>query len=1214
MILNSLSVLHLRAKNENTYYTLIKDDVNYEEYFRQGKSLKELYDIFFMGIKFDDGSYLKLPLEDIVGFYLLNKINKNLSSKDIEFLKSVGQFNDNIIMYNFIDTCRNLVHSKKTHMAKREKMLEDYLNTLETYTPSTYELTENNEEKVYNLFIAERRVNSGDALVIFNTLEPHVRFPVIFYSNSMNKIVGKFSNHYTVDFDSSFINKLELEENCIALVNKSGDMTIFNFNEGTCLISINVKKINDDKVDKICNFMKMLTLKEDLKYKSVSGKIVFNVINTVPIYGIYEYFIVNEIAQKLFFIDESARAWCSKDTFNIFFTDFSREFFYSEYVSNDSYFKISIPNEITTNITGFTISFSAKTKDMLPSFLYKFSRLLSNFLNDNQERQKLDLSKLYIKPITALKEKTFRSKMFGQSGNYGDYYSRRCPIDKQPIIIEEDEKDEWEASDRILLKFPPEDWQSKKSYLFVCPRDENPIPEPLESNQNNEEYNDKIIQLPCCQKTFKNKHSQSVSKISNRKAITDQINTLCVIGDLPDSLNSFLSVCYDKDASYKFSKEGTGHKNIVPYNSLIVALIIATQRDFLKSGKANLGDNPLENESIIKEVRSQMSQLPPDIYKQELYDMTNEEIIQSILDPKTFIDPYLYYRGLEIIFDIQIFVFTSDIGRKHPISDKENSLTIPTLEVPRCKYMHVRHNNNKPIVCVYKNYGTKNRKVDIPYCELIICNNESNQVYTKKVNNNNKLFFDRMFNLLYKSNHPFEWERDVNIPLSENCYEDPYSTINWYNYDFDNLGKILGQEIDVEGKCSALLFKEWTLIVPPTQPLFIKETRINSRGHTVYAFKETRIKKLNENGDIEYIHHSHLSGGIKKRAHLKTIDEAMKNFDFSEIDDDGIWLELNGKKKSVKVPCLPTYKHVQKSINSTLRLIQDKNKVSILLQIINWLWRSDWDGHIFPIFEDWWKEKALIEPSIIFTQVPMPKVNCNNMMLPELDTFNQRMEAMVKIWPFFFYRKRIHVSHELYLRIQNNFIIEDVYSRGLTPDDIYAEKPKFITSLIPTDSDFTTGDSIILTKKEHMAEWFNKNSSYVSKFKSLHNCLVIRNNITHNLKNKLEQYLYRETIGDNQGQIYIIQNSSVRSKPLYLSVLHIAHYWSVHESNPGHAYKKNDDCEAVSHFNFVMYKVGADSILEVFKDESHSSTNYLQILCYDNNETYGAMLPLLKKN
>ena len=60
---------------------------------------------------------------------------------------------------------------------------------------------------------------------------------------------------------------------------------------------------------------------------------------------------------------------------------------------------------------------------------------------------------------------------------------------------------------------------------------------------------------------------------------------------------------------------------------------------------------------------------------------------------------------LEIIFDVQIFVFSSDIGRKNPISDEESTLNIPTLEVPRCKHTHIRHNNDNDIVCLYKNHG-----------------------------------------------------------------------------------------------------------------------------------------------------------------------------------------------------------------------------------------------------------------------------------------------------------------------------------------------------------------------------------------------------------------------------------------------------------------------------------------------------------------------------
>ena len=115
------------------------------------------------------------------------------------------------------------------------------------------------------------------------------------------------------------------------------------------------------------------------------------------------------------------------------------------------------------------------------------------------------------------------------------------------------------------------------------------------------------------------------------------------------------------------------------------------------------------------------------------------------------------------------------------------------------------------------------------------------------------------------------------------------------------------------------------------------------------------------------------------------------------------------------------------------------------------------------------------------------------------------------------------------------------------------------------------------------------------------------------MKNFKDNYVYKELIGDNPEQIYIIQNSSVQSRPPELSALQIANYWRTHGVNPGHDFKREDDVEFISNLYYVLYKIGPNNMLEVVLDRSNGSTDYLQILVYDEGEVYAAILPLLKK-
>lgn len=1215
-VLNNFSRRFLKSLKENSYYTLIINDNNYENYFKQGHSFEFLYNFFNINpVRIDDKNILKLPFDDILGFYLVNK--NSISQNDENFIKSINNTDINTL----INDSFNKVTSMKNFSKKISLKIYNDLSELNQYKSIEYVLSENNEEKIFSLFLREdsgdigREVDENDALILFNLLETNSRFPVIIFSNSVAKIIGKFSTKYSVDFELNHITNLKLPPNSISILKKSGEITILNFETKKCKIETNSKLINDDKVKKIQDFFSIIYFREDETNEKINGSIEFsfNIKSDsssaikINYFGLYKFFITDNIASTLFYIDEVTNAWCSKSNFYIFFRDFSNEMIDNIEIKNSkNYLRLSIPTGNKEIKNSIKFDFKANSKNILESFLDKFFKLFSRLISNIHEQyfydfqSKTNTYKIYKKLINALMDKG--SEFFKHESNKkdensdiktGHYYTRVCPAKQQPIIIEEEEKEDWIRYGRKPILFPPNE-SIKDKILIVCPMENYKY---VNLRENNQDPTGRIKQLPCCIKSDKpqNKSLVYTEKSNNRTGTSELITQYQEYGTLNDALATFLSTSFSETDKFIFKRQGTILKtnNFTYLNSAIIGILLAIVKD-LQAGQV---------EQHVIETRNRMAQLPPDVYKQELYDMSDEKIVESILNPETFIDPYLYYRGLEIIFNIQIFTFTSNIGRKNPISNEENELEIATLEVPRCKYMHIRNDNGKDIVCLYKNYGSKNKNSKNTACELIVSSNGNDKKCTKKINKKNVLFFKNIFKLLDKTCHPYEWEKSNDIPISNSCYDNPYNTINWNEYDFGELGQILGQEIDIFGKTNAILFKEWTLMVPPTQPLYIEE---NEDGNMV--FKRIFIKDKYGNIHSREI----MTGGTKNRAFLKRQEIACEKFEVTSFDEDGVWIEFNGKEKGIKILCQSKMiKSGNKTFNSALDLINKKNNISILLQIINWLWRSDWDGEKFPNFIEWWNNNTRIEDSIIYYSVPNPQKNCNNMMLPELNSFNQRILAMSKIWPFFFYRNKIHVSIELFERIKNNFNIEDIYSRGLTPEDIYGQNRKFITDLIITDDDFVSNDSLILTKIEQFSDWIRRNNSNNFKFESIYNCIVMKEKIHDSLKNLNEQYIYKETIGDNPGQIYIIQNSSIKSKPQELSALQIAQHWRTHSVNPGHNYKRNDDIEFIKNSEYVLYKVDSNGILKIHEDRSKNNNSYLQIMCYGNEENFAAMLPLL---
>ena len=1206
--LNDFTKLYLKSLAENSYHTLIKDGVNYELIFKEAKSVTSIYKLFYDGIKLANGYEIKLSNEDIIGFYL-NNDHGNLAPEDIQLVASIIQNDNYDAIGEYLKRVKTKIQMMKAKTIKFGSTIKKYIETINSYRPLEYNVIDRNEVRNFKISMSSedggqgRDVTEEDALIIFNNLTCTTRYPCIVYCNPNKEKIARCGNGLTVKFSANRIEKLNLPSNSITVLNEIGYPITFNFESKTCSITTNPSKVNDDTLKKILAFMPMLNLDEESNSKKIIGKVSFNVDRVIDYFSLFHFFITDPIASVLFFVDETNNSWCSRDIFYVYFRDFSYEMIDgTEIKTSENYLRLLIPTTRTDNSSGFTISFSAKSSDMLPSFLYKFSRLLSNFTNSKVDNISSKFTsqgikyKIYTKPIKALINKggeffKHDSKSRSETAlvTSGHYYSRVCQAKDQPIIISEEEVPDWKRYGREPFEFPPKEWGFTNKILVVCPKELIPS---VNLKPNDQDVTGRIKALPCCAEYGKFRGGDDVTaKNTNRKGTSEQINKLFAIGTLNDALASFLSISHNDDGTSIFSKQGTiiDDNLFIKNNSFIIAVLLSTGKSPIPGKHLSLS-TVQEIEENINAVKNAMVQLPMDIYRQELYDMSDSQIIESIINVDTFIDPYLYYRGLEILFEIQIFTFTSDKGRKNPLSRDEDNLQIATLEVPRCKYTHIRYDNKKDIVCIYKNYGSQDKQNKIPACELIISSVKDNKTFNRKVNSGAVRFYKNLFTLMDRVCHSFEWERDNKVPIQYTCLEDPYSTINWGKHDFGELGDILGQEIDIYGKVYSFIFKEWVILVPPTQPLFIS-------SETNFTYVDVKVGNK---------YFKTFSGGVKVRPPLKSFSAAHSKFETSGEDEDGVWIPFNGKQKGLKVLCKPKVNSSSKNYNIDER-ISTMNKTIILMTVINWLWRSDNYQNMFPDFETWWVEKSQIDNPIIFHSLPDPKINCHNIMLPKLDSYDERIQAMTKIWPFIFYRRKIHVSPDLFRRVLNFFKVEEIYSRDLLPDNPYWAPNQFIVGLIPTDEDFKRNSDIILTKSNHISDWISRNNSEIFKFKSLHNTNVISSNIIPSYKKFLEPYLFK----DGDGKIYLIQNSSKKGRPLQEPALQIAQFWKTHERNPGHAYTRNDDKDFYKVIRYVEYQLGPNDTPEVSVDKSEGFTDYLQILAYEDGESFAAMLPIL---
>jgi hypothetical protein len=139
-------------------------------------------------------------------------------------------------------------------------------------------------------------------------------------------------------------------------------------------------------------------------------------------------------------------------------------------------------------------------------------------------------------------------------------------------------------------------------------------------------------------------------------------------------------------------------------NSLLHSVLIA-----IKDPEYARLTEDTAKEDYVRQVRLEMARrLETSLYKQELYDRTLEEIEVLLEDVEVFLDPSLFYRGLEVMFGINLYVYGYD--------DNE----VSEMVLPRHKIFHTQPYRAQPTILILKNWGGEADALEYPQCELIV--------------------------------------------------------------------------------------------------------------------------------------------------------------------------------------------------------------------------------------------------------------------------------------------------------------------------------------------------------------------------------------------------------------------------------------------------------------------------------------------------------------
>lgn len=401
--------------------------------------------------------------------------------------------------------------------------------------------------------------------------------------------------------------------------------------------------------------------------------------------------------------------------------------------------------------------------------------------------------------ITKLRSKSKADNMFPGGG---EYTKSMCECKLQPIIVDREDVKDWEEyadynKNGMQVKhngmlFPPENSSQGPKQYYICPTSTYPIPI-LKPNTgvNASQY----PYLPCCKMTGKDTLSDKYEEIrlSGKGPETKVKQSELETQYLPLSLDNFFKSLVDE------------RLQVVPVdmdtNSSLLACVIEGTKNYTPPIRKDVANGDAI-QSVLKRYKSDYKKYTTEfrknitrfgvninVLKQELFDYDDDDIIE-IIKSDQYLDSMMFFRILEEIFNVNIFVFTT-------VEDKA------VLEKPRYKNFHFRNINEQlPNLFIFRDSSSlKGRYSLISGKESIFwgvkMSNFQQYTYLTKIDKSGKT-----------------------------TRVDPYRNVIWNVILKDHT--IISQKINKEGKCYCINTMFGTtpvsLYVPQCAPLNVPST------------------------------------------------------------------------------------------------------------------------------------------------------------------------------------------------------------------------------------------------------------------------------------------------------------------------------------------------------------------------------------------------------
>lgn len=404
----------------------------------------------------------------------------------------------------------------------------------------------------------------------------------------------------------------------------------------------------------------------------------------------------------------------------------------------------------------------ASNLESVKDFQKLFSKLL--YIYEEEKVNIIDFYRQYIPDFGVYKPKEVKKPRTAKLKDivpdlFIEGYSRKCQKNLPSIS-------ETIPEDREYMIYPKEG--NRK--IYICDHENRPFPGLMVNKLDNK---DEYPYLPCCYGTnqkdiygskYRNYYYGDELKKSTQTSITssDKFVDKDRLGTLPININNLLEFVQDGE----YYRKGVDSSK----NSFIHCVLKALEQE---ENIERLRDSLVDNAVTCR---------------QELYDLSVNDIKSKIRDSEEYFDPNLFVRLIEDKFKVKIFIFN------------RSGLTLPRHLKTYLKFKKEEEN----CILIYEHIGSTSDNAKYPRCELIV--KGERELFKREVVCNGIETFLNTINKTYSLNREI---KDI-------------------SFDYKNLG-IVSQWIDIYGKTKRLnvihLGKIVTIITTPIQPLNVVEIK-----------------------------------------------------------------------------------------------------------------------------------------------------------------------------------------------------------------------------------------------------------------------------------------------------------------------------------------------------------------------------------------------------